>query len=173
MQNQKKSEVLHDDHLKTALITASKVVVPATKAITPLFILVHVLLAVEATLLPLAGDSGAQVLRGETEREEDEFFCHLFFSWGSPSLLFFWEYPISEKILVEWWENQILKCKGQFLKFTKQNKWKRNYFWEFTVILVTGRRVKHKIKEVDQWYRKRWVLKQQEVTYLRQTGLFY
>ena len=46
------------------------------------------MLAVEATLLPLAGDSGTQVLRGETEREEDEFFCHLFFSWGSPSLLF-------------------------------------------------------------------------------------
>lgn len=80
MQNQKKSEVLHDDHLKTALITASKVVVPATKAITPLFILAHVMLAVEATLLPLAGDSGTQVLPGETEREEDEFFCHLFFS---------------------------------------------------------------------------------------------
>lgn len=79
MQNQKKSEVLHDDHLKTALITASKVVVPATKAITPLFILVHVLLAVEATLLPLARDSGAQVLRGETEREEDEFFLSFIF----------------------------------------------------------------------------------------------
>lgn len=80
VQNQKKSEVLYDDHLKTVLITASKVVIPATKAITTLFVLVHVLLAVEATLLPLAGDSGAQVLRGETEREEDEFFCYLFFS---------------------------------------------------------------------------------------------
>ena len=101
MQNQKKSEVLHDDHLKTALKTASKVVVPATKAITPLFILVHVLLAVEATLLPLAGDSGAQVLRGETEREEDEFFLLFIFFLMLAQSSFFWEYPISEKILVD------------------------------------------------------------------------
>ena len=89
MQNQKKSEVLHDDHLKTALKTASKVVVPATKAITPLFILVHVLLAVEATLLPLAGDSGAQVLRGETEREEDEFFFVIYFFPETRPVFFF------------------------------------------------------------------------------------
>ena len=79
VQNQKKSEVLYDDHLKTILITASKVVIPATKVITTLFVLVHVLLAVEATLLPLAGDSGAQVFRGETEREEDEFFFVVYF----------------------------------------------------------------------------------------------
>ena len=79
VQNQKKSEVLYDDHLKTILITASKVVIPATKVITTLFVLVHVLLAVEATLLPLAGDSGAQVLRGETERGEDEFFLLFIF----------------------------------------------------------------------------------------------
>ena len=43
------------------------------EAITKSFILVHVLLAVEATLLPLAGDSGAQVLRGKTERKEDDY----------------------------------------------------------------------------------------------------
>lgn len=100
VQNQKKSEVLHDDHLRTVRITASKVVVPATKAITPLFILVHVLLAVEATLLPLAGDSGAQVLRGETEREEHEFFLLLIFFLRLAQSSFFSEYPISEKILV-------------------------------------------------------------------------
>ena len=94
MQIQKqKSELLYHDQLKTVLITTSKVVIPAMKAITTLFILVHVLLAVEATLLPLAGDSGAQVLPGETERKEDDFFCYILLRFVH---FFFCEYPMSE-----------------------------------------------------------------------------
>ena len=65
------------------------------KAITTSFILAHVLLAVETTRLPLAGDSGAQVLRGKTERKGDDFLLSLSSREVCP-FFFFCEYPISE-----------------------------------------------------------------------------